>query len=103
MSPSASIWHFHRSAASSLLGHPEFADYLTSNQGVDLGSLTAAVRDKLGFRGLPFQGAAEAIARKETRLRALWTSRLGNQMAQLPPFDETFRVVRRALRQVDWP
>jgi uncharacterized protein len=77
--------------------------YLTSNQGIDLGSLTDAVRDKLKFRGLPFEGIAEAIARKEARLKALWINRLANQMTKLPPFDEVFRVFRRALRQANWP
>jgi hypothetical protein len=77
--------------------------YLASNPGIDLGSLTGAVRDKLAFRGLPFQGIGESIARKEPRLKALWSRRLANQMAKLPPFDEVFRVLRRALRQADWP
>jgi predicted nucleotidyltransferase component of viral defense system len=77
--------------------------YLTSNEGIDIGSLTDAVHDKLGFRGLSFQGIADAIARKEGRLKRLWTSRLGNQMAKLPPFDEVFRVMRRHFRHADWP
>src|ERR1700733_11334092 len=77
--------------------------YLTANHGVDLKSLTDAVHGKLTFRGLPFKGIAEAITRKEARLKALWSNRLANQMVKLPPFDEVFRVLRRTLRQADWP
>jgi hypothetical protein len=38
---------------------------------------------------------ADAIRAKEARLRVLWTSRLGYQMAALPEFDEVFRAVQR--------
>jgi uncharacterized protein len=75
--------------------------HLTSNEGIELGSLAGAMRQKLEFRGKPFEGIADAIRNKEARLKALWSSRLGYQMAMLPEFDEVFRAVVRTLRQAD--
>jgi len=75
--------------------------HLTSNEGIELGSLADAMRQKLEFRGKPFEGIADAIRNKEARLKALWSSRLGYQMAMLPEFDEVFRAVVRTLRQAD--
>ena len=77
--------------------------YLTSNEGVELGALVDAVRQKLEFRGRPLEGIAEAIREKEARLRALWSNRLAYQMTILPEFDEVFRAVQRTLRQADLP
>ena len=77
--------------------------HLTSNAGVELGALLAAVRQKLEFRGKPFAGIAAAIRHKEARLRALWSHRLAYQMASLPPFDEVFRAVQQTLRQAKVP
>jgi predicted nucleotidyltransferase component of viral defense system len=76
---------------------------LTSNEGIELGSLADAMRVKLEFRGKPCEGLAEAIRTKESRLRALWDKRLGYQMAVLPAFEEVFRAVQRTLRQADLP
>jgi hypothetical protein len=62
-----------------------------------------AMRQKLDFRGKPFEGIAEAIRNKEARLKALWSKRLAYQMTMLPEFDEVFRAVQRTLRQADLP
>jgi predicted nucleotidyltransferase component of viral defense system len=75
--------------------------HLTSNEGIELGALASAMRQKLEFRGKPCQGIAEAIRNKEARLRTLWSNRLGYQMTTLPEFDEVFRAVQRTLRQAD--
>jgi predicted nucleotidyltransferase component of viral defense system len=77
--------------------------YLTSRLGVELEPLVGAMRDKLEFRGRIIEGIGDAIVHKEARLRALWSGRLANQMASLPPFEEVFRVVRRTLRQANLP
>lgn len=77
--------------------------HLTSNQGVELGSLVEAMGEKLEFRGKAFEGIAAAIRNKEARLRALWSRRLAYQMPTLPQFDEVFRGVQRALRQANVP
>lgn len=58
---------------------------------------------KLAFRQQEAAGIQEAILKKEGRLKALWSSRLANQMAVLPPFDQVFREVRRVLRQANLP
>ena len=48
-------------------------------------------------------GMEQAIAAKEDRLRRLWTARLAHQMSQLPPFNDVFREVFRAVRAADLP
>jgi len=77
--------------------------YLISFSSVSLASLAAAIRSKLAFRNMPASGLKDAILRKEARLRALWDARLAHQMVSLPPFDQVFREVRRALRQAELP
>jgi hypothetical protein len=77
--------------------------HLTSNKGIELGTLADAMRQKLAFRGKPCEGLTEAIRAKEARLKALWHSRLGYQMTTLPQFDEVFRAVQRTLRQAELP
>jgi len=75
--------------------------YLTSGEGIDLGARKDAMRRKVEFRGKPLEDLAEAIRKKEARLRAQWSNRLARQMAQLPEFDEVFRAVIRTLRQAE--
>jgi predicted nucleotidyltransferase component of viral defense system len=77
--------------------------YLTSKVGMELSSLVIAIQDKLAFRDKPATGLADAIQKKEARLKALWSGRLAYQMTALPEFDTVFREVRRALRQADLP
>jgi predicted nucleotidyltransferase component of viral defense system len=77
--------------------------HLTSNEGIDLGPLADGMRQKLEFRGKPCEGLADAIRAKEPRLKALWNTRLGYQMAELPEFEEVFRAVQRTLRQAGLP
>jgi predicted nucleotidyltransferase component of viral defense system len=77
--------------------------HLTTNAGIELASQADAIRKKLEFRAKPFEGIADAIQKKEARLKALWSGRLANQMSMLPEFDEVFRVLRRTLRQADLP
>jgi hypothetical protein len=77
--------------------------HLTSNEGIELGTLLDAVKRKMEFRGKPFEGITAAIRNKEARLRALWSRRLAYQMATLPQFEEVFRAVQRTLRQTDLP
>lgn len=77
--------------------------YLSSCGDTDLASLVPAISTKLAFRNMPGAGLQEAILRKEARLKALWSARLAYQMAALPPFDQVFRELRRALRQADLP
>ena len=76
---------------------------LTSGEGLDLGPLAGAMRQKLEFRGKPSAGIADAIRGKEARLKALWSKRLAYQMTTLPEFEDVFRAVLRTLRQADLP
>lgn len=56
------------------------------------------VEAKLAFRGRTRDAMTAELATKEARFEKLWTLRLGQQMATLPPFDDVFRAVRRSLR-----
>ena len=77
--------------------------YLVTCEGMDLSGLVPAITRKLAFRDQEATGIQEAIFRKEARLKALWRARLANQMAVLPPFEQVFRELRRALRLSDLP
>ncbi|MGB7730879.1 MAG: nucleotidyl transferase AbiEii/AbiGii toxin family protein [Candidatus Acidiferrum sp.] len=77
--------------------------YLTSEGVVELVNLLNGIQQKLDFRGKAFAGIQSAVAAKESRLRALWTTRLAQQMPRLPEFDEVFRSVRRSLRRAEMP
>jgi predicted nucleotidyltransferase component of viral defense system len=73
--------------------------FLTSDGHVDLRHLTHALEKKWAFRGKKLADAREALDAKEARYKKLWEMRLAAQMAELPEFQEVFRVVRRALRE----
>jgi hypothetical protein len=77
--------------------------YLTANGGIELDHLAEPIRRKLEFRERPFADLQGAILGKEARLKALWSRRLAYQMSTLPPFDEVFRGLRRALRRCKLP
>ena len=77
--------------------------YLTSHTGVPIGELTGSISEKLRFRGQSIAGLEQRILAKESRLKALWTGRLGHQMDVVPGFDEVFRLIRRELRQATLP
>ncbi len=72
--------------------------YLTSEGHVDLAMLTAEVESKLEFRGRTGEGLGDELVKKEKRYQKLWEVRLGAQMANLPPFEEVYRSVRRSMR-----
>ena len=73
--------------------------YLSEHAQIDLAELTEAIARKLAFRGQSLESLHGDLARKEARLRALWSQRLGGQMATLPEFDGLFRSVRRIFRR----
>lgn len=77
--------------------------HLVSCEGINLSELVPAMTAKLAFRQQEVAGIQEAIIKKEARLKALWSGRLSNQMAVLPPFDQVFRELRRVLRQANLP
>jgi hypothetical protein len=61
------------------------------------------LRKNCAFGRKRFQDWKIASSRKETRLKSLWSSRLGHQMEALPQYDEVFRTMRRELRQAAFP
>lgn len=77
--------------------------HLVTCEGIDLSELVPAMTAKLAFRQQAAAGIQEAIIKKEARLKALWSTRLSNQMSVLPAFDQVFREIRRVLRQSNVP
>ena len=75
--------------------------YLTSKDHVDLATLVSEIDRKLEFRGRSRDTMGEEFKKKEARYKKLWRTRLGSQMAELPPFDDVFRSVRRSLRAAE--
>ncbi len=75
--------------------------YLTSENRVDLAMLASEIDEKLEFRGRKRDTIGEEFEKREARLKKLWKSRLGSQLAELPAFEDVFRSVRRSLRAAD--
>ena len=74
--------------------------HLTEHGHVALAEAIEAIRRKVTARGQELESFRGAMREKELRYRRLWETRLSAQLAVLPDFDEVFRAVRRALRQV---
>lgn len=72
--------------------------YLASEGLVDFSPLIPELEAKLAFRERTRGAMTAELATKEARYKKLWSVRLGQQMATLPPFDHVFRAVRRSLR-----
>ncbi len=77
--------------------------YLFGSTDLRVAEMRAELDAKLSLRQRIVSGMEQAIAAKEDRLRRLWTTRLAHQMSQLPPFDDVFREVLRAVRAGDLP
>lgn len=74
--------------------------HLTEHAHLSLDQVVEAVRRKLAARGQELESLRGILREKEPRYRRLWETRLSAQVAILPEFDQVFRAVRRALRQV---
>ncbi len=77
--------------------------YLFDSADLHLADLRAELDTKLAFRGRTAVGVEETILAKEDRLRRLWAARLAHRMNDLPPFDEVYRDVQRAVRSAGLP
>ncbi len=77
--------------------------YLFDAMDLHIAEMRTELDTKLALRKRTAAGLEQAIATKEERLRRLWENRLAHQMSQLPPFDEVFRQVLRAIRAADLP
>lgn len=73
--------------------------FLLEGRHIDLADIKEDLGRKLAFKGLGGASTAEALAKKEARLKRDWERRLAGQMTELPPFDAVLRSVRRRLRQ----
>ncbi len=72
--------------------------YLTEEDHIDLPMLLQEIDSKLEFRGRNRDMLTENFDKKEARYKKLWRTRLGSHMAELPPYDDVFRSVRRTMR-----
>jgi predicted nucleotidyltransferase component of viral defense system len=77
--------------------------YLFGYNDLRVAEMRAELDTKLALRQRVVAEMEHAITAKEDRLRRLWTARLAHQMNQLPPFDDVFREVLRAVRAADLP
>jgi predicted nucleotidyltransferase component of viral defense system len=77
--------------------------YLFDAMDLDITEMRTELDTKLALRKRTAAGLEQAIATKEERLQRLWENRLAHQMSQLPPFDEVFREVLRAIRAANLP
>lgn len=77
--------------------------YLFGATDVRIADLRAELDVKLAARQRAAPGLEQAIAAKEDRLRRLWAKRLEHHVSRLPPYDEAFRGVLRALRAAQLP
>jgi hypothetical protein len=65
--------------------------------------MRAKLDAKLAPRQRVVAGMDQATAAKADRLRRPWAVRLAHQIRQMPPFDDVFREVLRAVRAADLP
>lgn len=77
--------------------------YLFNATDLRVVEMRAELDAKLALRQRAIAGVEQAITAKEERLRRLWAARLAHQMSHLPPFDDVFREVLRAVRAADLP
>jgi predicted nucleotidyltransferase component of viral defense system len=77
--------------------------YLLDSADLRIAEMLPELEAKLELRQRVLTGMEQAIAKKEDRLRRLWSQRLAHQMNHLPPFDDVFREVLRAIRAADLP
>lgn len=77
--------------------------YLLGSTNLRVAEMRAELDAKLALRQRVVAGMEQVIAFKEDRLRRLWDARLSHQMSDLPPFDDVFREVLRAVRAANLP
>jgi uncharacterized protein len=77
--------------------------YLLGSADLRIAEMRTELDAKLALRQRSVAGMEQAIDAKEDRLRRLWVARLSHQMNDLPPYDDVFREVLRAVRAADLP
>lgn len=73
--------------------------YLIAGNHVEPEVLVDPLKQKLSFRGKALADVGKNFLSKEKRYEKLWSIRLAAQMAELPEFEDVYRIVKRALRQ----
>jgi predicted nucleotidyltransferase component of viral defense system len=72
---------------------------LITEKSLDISLLESEIKQKMEFKGQPFEKRQGEFDKKEPRLKKTWETRLSKQMISLPEYDEVFREVKRAFRQ----
>ena len=75
--------------------------YLSTNQGIHWPELADCLARKYRFRNVDPASLIDAYDSKRERFERLWATRLEQQMAVLPRFEQVYRELRRALRPID--
>ncbi len=74
---------------------------LTEDHGIDLELLVPEIEKKLEFRKKKVDNERGNFEKKQPRYKALWKTRLENQMATLEQFDNVWRDVHREFRKAN--
>lgn len=72
---------------------------LTTDHNVDLQMLEPEIEKKLNFREKKIEDVRGVFEKKEARYKALWKTRLENQMSQLDEFETAWRDVQKEFRK----
>ncbi len=73
--------------------------YLLKDRHIESGDLKSGVEAKMKFKEKDFIAGGKEFIEKEARLRKLWEKRLAVQTANMPMFDEVYRLVKRELKK----
>lgn len=77
--------------------------HLLNSCDLRIAELRREIETKLAFRQRQLHGFEQAIAKKQERLKRIWSTRLAHQVARLPMFDDVFREVQRHIRAAKLP
>lgn len=76
--------------------------YLLSSYNLRIAEMQPELETKLAFRQRATEDILQAVTTKEDHLRRLWSARLSQQVSELPPYNDVYRDVVRALRAADF-
>ena len=76
--------------------------YLLSTYDLHIAEMQPELETKLAFRQRDTENILQAVTKKEEHLRRLWRARLSHQISELPPYNDVYRHVVRALRAADF-
>ncbi len=69
--------------------------FLLTEKNIDLFGFIDKIKEKMAFKGDPFEARIGQFDKKESRLKGSWETRLSEQMTSLPDFDTVFKLVKQ--------